>query len=110
MIQQQIEQIKAKVENTDGMPPETKAELLNLLASLEVQIGGLAETHADDAHSVATFAAASTHEATRSEPKPELLQSALSGFTGSAAGLEASHPKLAEVVNAIAVTLSNMGI
>ena len=53
---------------------------------------------------------ASTHEATRAEKKPKLIEAALNGLTASVESFEASHPKLAEVVNQIAIRLSNMGL
>jgi hypothetical protein len=53
---------------------------------------------------------ASAHEATRTEKKPKLVEASLSGLTASVEAIEASHPKLAEVVNQIAVVLSNMGL
>ncbi|MDB6175446.1 MAG: putative cytosolic protein [Chthoniobacteraceae bacterium] len=110
MIQDHIAQIQARVENSAGMPAETKADLLNLLAALKSEVGTLSETHEEAASSVARFAAASAHEATRTEQKPELLEAALSGLTKSVDGLENSNPELTQIVNRIAVTLSNMGI
>ncbi len=110
MIQQQIDQIRSKLENSSGLTPEAKADLLQLLADLKSQVEVLSETNEEGAHSVTTFAHASAHEATRSEKNPELLESAIGGLTNSVVGMETSHPKLAEVVNRIAVALSNMGI
>jgi Domain of unknown function (DUF4404) len=110
MIHEHIEQIQAKVHNAKGIPDETKADLLKLLSELRAEVGVLSETNEEDAHSVARFVAASTHEATRTERKPELLEPALQGLTSSVNGLATSHPQLADIVNRIAVTLSNMGI
>src|SRR4051794_13290185 len=110
MIHNHIEQIQARLESAPGMPEETRAELLHLLSQLRGEVGALAQTREEDASSVAQFAAASTHEATRAEQKPELLEAALHGLTASVDGLETSHPELTQVVNRIAVTLSNMGI
>ncbi len=110
MIQDHIEQIQARLQNATGMPEETKAELLNLLAALRSEVGALSQTDEEAASSVARYAAASTHEATRSDQEPERLEEALSGLTASVEGFENSHPELTQVVNRIAVTLSNMGI
>jgi hypothetical protein len=110
MIQDQIDQIEKRLQDAAGLPPETRTELLKLLAELKVQIRELSKSNAQDAESVTGFAAASAHEATRSPRQPAELDSAIQGLTGSVVGLEASHPKLAEVVNQIAMILSNMGI
>jgi len=110
MIQDQIRQIENKLENTTGLSPESRAELVSLLAELKVQISELSKTNSEGARAVAGYAAASAHEATRSPRQQEELDTALEGLTGSVTELEASHPRLAEVVNRIAVTLSNMGI
>ncbi len=110
MIHEQIQQIESKLRGADGLSAETRADLLGLVAVLHREIDVLSQTRAEDAHSVTGFAAASAHEATRQEKKPALLESALDGLTESVAGVEVSHPKLAEVVNQIAVALSNMGI
>ena len=110
MIHEHIEQIQAKLQNADSIQPETRTELLNLLSQLKAEVGTLSQTHEEDARSVTGFVAASAHEATRKEKKPELLEHALQGLTSSAKEIATSHPQLADVVNRIAVTLSNMGI
>jgi hypothetical protein len=110
MIQDHIEQIEEKVQKTAGLSSETKSELLNLLSELKVEVSNLSKTNQEDARSVAHFVAASAHEATRMERKPEQAGAALRGLTASVEGLEGSHPELTALVNRIAVTLSNMGI
>jgi hypothetical protein len=110
MIQNRIEQIEAKIRGAQNVPEDVKGELLNLLATLRSETGDLANTHPEDAQSIAQFADASAHEVTRSERKPELLNAALQGLTSSADGLEASHPRIVEAVNRMALILSNMGI
>ena len=50
------------------------------------------------------------NEATRTEKKPKLIEASTNGLRDSVEAFEASHPKLAEVVNQIAVSLSNMGL
>jgi hypothetical protein len=81
-----------------------------LLAALKDEVGALAKNHEEDAHSIAGFVDASAHEATRAAKQPKLVEASLNGLTASVEAFEASHPKLAEVVNQIAVRLSNMGI
>lgn len=110
MIQDRIDKIEAAVKGAPTLPAETRAELLTLLGDLKSEVGKLAATSDDDAHSIAGFADASVHEAIRSEKKPALASTALKGLTESVEGFEASHPRLVQVVDRIAVTLSNMGI
>src|SRR5438105_4573704 len=110
MIPEHIEQIEAKVEAAKNISDETRKELLGLLSALKSEIGPLAKTHDEDAESIARFADASAHEATRTEKKPELIDAAVKGLSSSVEGFETSHPTLVQIVNRIAVVLSNMGI
>ena len=110
MIEDRIQQIETRLRESGQVSDETRAELLKLLAALKGEVGTLARGHEEDARSLARFVDASAHEATRSEKRPKLVKAALSGLTASAESFEASHPKLAQVVNQIAVVLSNMGL
>jgi predicted TIM-barrel enzyme len=110
MIQDRIDKIQATVNGAQNLPEATRAELLRLLAELKTEVAPLAEAHGEGAQIIAEQAAASVHEATRSEKDAALADAAIGGLTASVEGFEASHPQLVQVVNRIAVTLSNMGI
>ena len=110
MIQDRIAKIESTLQSAPNLSPETKQELLALLAELKAEVAPLSATHGEDAASIARFADASVHEATRSERKPEQTAAALSGLNASVQGFEASHPRLVQIVDRIALTLSNMGI
>lgn len=110
MIHDRIEKIEATLNTAANLSPDTRAELLRLLAELKSEVAPLTSTHDEDAESIAHFAGASVHEATRAARKPDQADAALKGLTASVEGFEASHPRLVEVVNRIALTLSNMGI
>jgi len=110
MIEDRIRKIQARLEDSQNIPADSKAELLKLLAALKDEVTDLATSHEEDARSIAGFVDASAHEATRAEKKPKLVEASLNGLTASVESFEASHPKLAEVVNQIATLLSNMGI
>ena len=110
MIEDRIQRIEARLQESGSIPEETKAELLKLLAALRQEVGTLDRSHEEDARSIERFVDASAHEVTRAEKRPKLVDAALNGLTASVEEFEASHPKLAEVVNQIAVRLSNMGI
>ena len=110
MIEDRIQKIEARLKESANIPEATRAELLKLLAALKEEVGTLTQSHEEDARSIAKFMDASAHEATRAEKKPKLVEASLNGLTASVESFEASHPKLAEVVNQIAVVLSNMGL
>jgi F0F1-type ATP synthase membrane subunit b/b' len=110
MIHDRIDKIEATLRDATNLSSETRHELLKLLADLKAEVASLTATHSEDADSIARFADASVHEAMRSERKPEQAATALKGLSASVEGFEASHPKLVQIVDRLAVTLSNMGI
>ena len=110
MVQDTIEKNEAKLTDNQGIKPENRAELVNLLRQLKSEINALAETNAECAQTVAGFTEVSTHEATRAQKNPELLDLSLKGLSRSVTEFEGSHPALVAVVNRIATVLSNMGI
>ena len=110
MIQDTISKIEERIRAAEAVGGENKAELLKLLAALKSEVSGLSQTHSEEAQSIAGFTAVSTHEATREEPNPELVNLSLKGLSSSVQGFEESHPRLVQVVNSICTTLSNLGI
>lgn len=110
MIKDTLQKIEARLQQTEALAPEKRAELTALLATLKQEVAELHKTHADDATSIAGFTELSAHEATRAEKNPVLLQHSLDGLKGSVEGFEESHPQLVQSVNAICTTLSNLGI
>lgn len=99
---------RLRLSSTLGEPQ--RAELLRLMQDLKSEVHSLADSDPDHAHSIASFADLSTHEATRGERQPALLQHAVGGLSSSVTGFEQAHPKLTEAVNRLAVLLSNMGV
>jgi hypothetical protein len=110
MIEDRIQKIEARLQESSNIPESARAELLKLLGALKDEVGTLARSHEEDARSIAKFMDASAHEATRAEKKPKSIEAALNGLTASVEAIETSHPNLAQVVNQIAVVLSNMGL
>ena len=110
MIQDRIDKIETAVHGAANLPDETKQELLALLSELKAEVAPLHDTHGEDAASIARFADASVHEATRSEKKHDQAAAAVTGLSASVVGFEASHPRLVQIVDRLANTLSNMGI
>jgi len=110
MLQHTIDKIEERLRKAEAINEENKAELLNLVSTLKVEISDLSKTHNEQAESIAGFAELSTHEATRQEMNPELLKLSIEGLGSSVRGFESSHPRLVNVVNDICSMLSNLGI
>jgi Mg2+ and Co2+ transporter CorA len=110
MIDDTVSKIEARLRDAGSVSDEKKRELLQLLGTLKSEVANLSKTHGEQAQSIAGFTEMSAHEATRSEQNPELLNLSLKGLTSSVEGIEKSHPRLVQIVNAISNTLSNLGI
>jgi hypothetical protein len=110
MIEDTIGKIEARIQSSDAIKEERRTELLQLLGTLKSEVAELSKTHGEQAQSIAGFTELSTHEATRTEQNPDLLELSLKGLGSSVSGFEQSHPRLVQIVNAISNTLSNLGI
>jgi len=110
MIEERIRTIEARLRDSAHLSEATRQELLELLEALRREIASLPESQKEEGQSIARFAEVSTHEATRPESRPRLLQAALEGLTGSVEEFEASHPELTSTINRMALILSNMGM
>lgn len=110
MIEDTIGKIEARIQAADAIKDDRKQELLQLITTLKSEVVTLAQTHNEEAQSIARFAEISTHEATRDQQNPQLLKFSLSGLTTSVEEFEKSHPQLTHAVNAISRALANLGI
>jgi len=110
MLHDTIGQIEAKLRDAGSLKPGQREELLQLLATLKSEVAGLSKTDAEQARSIAAYADVSAHEAMREQKNETLLEHSVAGLRASVAGFEKSHPKLVDIVNRIATTLSNLGI
>jgi hypothetical protein len=110
VIEETITQIEARIEKAESLNDAKKKELLDLLATLKIEVSELSKTYAEHTRSITGFTEVSIHEALREEKNPQLLKLSLQGLSTSVEGLESSHPKLVGVVNSICFTLSNIGI
>ena len=110
MIQDRLDKIEERLKQSNTVKESDKAELLNLLTTLRMEIADLSQTHHEQAESIAGFAELSAHEATRSEKSPALFDLSLEGLTSSVQGFEISHPRLVGVINSFCTYLANMGI
>ncbi len=110
MIDETLSRIEKTVASTKTVDEEKKRELLRLVSTLKGEIGSLAETHRDQAQSIADFTQVSTHEATREEKNPDLVQHGLDGLATSVERFEATHPGLVNAVNNLRQVLANIGL
>ncbi len=110
MIQDRLDQIEAKVQGASNIPDDTKAQLLSLIGDLKTEVVALAATHGDEAEAITHYTHATAEEATGAGKEPEKMDAALTGLAGSVSGFEATHPRLTQIVNRLADTLSNVGI
>ena len=110
MIEDTISKIEARIQSAEAIKEDRRHELIQLLGTLKSEVAELSKTHEEQAESIAGFAEVSTHEATRTEQNPQLLNLSLQGLSSSVRELEKSHPRLVQIVNAISNTLSNLGI
>ncbi len=110
MLEQTLRKIEERLRGAGSIDSGQRSELLELVGALKEEISALEGSQPEHARSIAGFADLSTHEATRDAKRPELLSHALGGLTSSVQGFEQAHPRLTEVVNRLALLLSNMGV
>ena len=110
MKDEQIEKIQSAVESAGHIPDDKKSELLGLLSKLKLAIAKASQTHQDHAEKIARLVAASAHEATRAERKPESTSNLLRELKNSVQNFEASHPQLVALVTEYTTFLSALGI
>jgi plasmid stability protein len=110
MIPDRIAQIEATLRNAANIPDATRQELLDLLASLKAEIAPLAATHGASVEQIAGSADAAVQAAVHREEQPEEAAQAAEGLVASVRDFEASHPQLVQIVDRLAVILSNTGI
>jgi hypothetical protein len=107
MIRDTISKIEARLQGANACSDEVRAELLQLLGELKREIRTVDE---EQALSIAGHTEHVTVQATGEARNPELLKRSIQELSESVDGFEKSHPRLVEVVNRIATTLSNIGI
>ena len=105
-----LKDVEMTIRQSDAIESDKKAELLRLLSTLQSEIVALEPAHAEHAARVVGFTERSMHEAIRQTKDPQLIALATQGLSASVEELEVSHPQLVQVVNAISMLLSNMGI
>ena len=110
MTDEHIEKTKSAIESAENIPPDRKAELLDLLSKLKPAITKVSETHQEHAQRIVQLVEASAHETIRAEKKPEHTNRLLHELKQSVDNFEASHPELTAFVTKYSAVLSAMGI
>jgi hypothetical protein len=96
MIRQHIDQLEARIRNATGITDAQRAELLGLVNAMRTE----SESIPSDPNAIA--------KPVGQDNRP--LNEMMGEINESVAELEASHPRLAQLTNQVAVVLSNMGI
>ena len=110
MIQDRIAKIEATLSSSPNIPAETRQELLTLLAELKAEVTPLAATHGEQVQSITELTDTALGNAALGQKPSGESAEALEGLASSVRDFEASHPKLVQIVDRLALTLSNMGI
>ncbi len=110
MISERLDRLEATLRNNTGIPESTRQELLELLAGLKAVVVPLADTHGESAQAIAGSAEAAVQAAVSHESGPVQTAQAVEGLAASVREFEVTHPRLVEIVDQLALTLSNMGI
>jgi broad specificity phosphatase PhoE len=97
MIEETIRQIEARLNAATSLTPEARAELLGLLAGLRAEAAQLP-------------ASERAAEPNAGAAEPESMQEHAERLRSSVEEFEESHPKVVQLVNHIANTLSGLGI
>ena len=103
MVEDRIRNIETRVQASANLPDSAKEELLELLVALRAELRGVEKERLERAEEASARDAAA-------HAKSESLDDALGGLTATVTGLEATHPRLAELANRLALALGNMGI
>jgi Domain of unknown function (DUF4404) len=96
MIDRHIDHLESRIRNAEGLSEERRTELLGLLESLRREAASLPPQ--------------AQGKAEADVPADRPVDDVVSEIQGSLAGFEASHPKLTDLTNQVAMVLSNMGI
>jgi len=110
MLKDTLSKIEAAITRLETLDSARKEELGILLQKLKSEVEGLPESQQDKASSMANFAQAAVHEATRETVDEKLKELSINGLGHSVKSFEASHPVLVDTVNDICLMLSGIGI
>ena len=110
MIKDTLSKIETIISRVGELDSPDKAELLALLGKMKAEITALPVSRTEEASSLANFAQAAAHEASRKNGDERLRELSIEALSRSVKSFEASHPALVDTVNDICLMLSRIGI
>ncbi|HBA60625.1 MAG TPA: DUF4404 domain-containing protein [Elusimicrobia bacterium] len=110
MLKDTISKIESAIGRLGTLDDQKKGELTALLNKLKAEVSTLPASQMEAANSMANFAQAAAHEATRETGNERLKELSIEGLGHSVKNFEASHPVLVDTVNDICIMLSRIGI
>ncbi len=110
MIEDRIQKIEDRIQAASHLPPELKAELLDVTAQLRKELLELHSQSSEKAHAVTELTETSANHATNPENNVPSIEKAIQELNESVEEFEVSHPDLAAALNRMAMILANMGI
>lgn len=111
MSAETIKEIEEKIQNNAALGKAKKAELLELMGNLKLELKQLQKTDSGKAQEIADLAGASTQKAFDALAAVEVSsETPLKELETSVEEFEVSHPRLVRVINRICIMLSSIGI
>ena len=110
MISERLAKLEAMLRDSVSIAEVTRQELLDLVAGLKAEVAPLEASHGESAHEIAGNAETAVRASVSREAEPEQAAQAVQGLAASVREFEATHPRLVEIVDQLALTLSNLGI
>jgi hypothetical protein len=110
MISERLARLEDTLRNDGTIPESARRDLLELLAGLKSEVAPLVESHGDTAQAIAGSAEAAVAASIQKKDDPAKAAGAVAGLAASVRTFEASHPRLVEIVDQLALTLTNLGL
>jgi hypothetical protein len=110
MISGRFARLEDTLRNDSTIPEATRVELLQLLADLKAEVAPLVDTHEDTAHAIAGSAEAAVTTSMQERNDPALTAGTVASLKASVRAFEGTHPRLVEIVDQLALTLTNLGL
>ncbi len=106
-----IKKIEEKIQNNAALDRNKKAELLELMGNLKLELAQLQKTDSSKARAIAELAETSTQKAFEALTAVDVsTETPLKELETSVDEFEVSHPRLVRIINRICIMLSSIGI
>lgn len=106
-----INKLEEKIQNNESLEQGKKAELLELMGHLKLELEQLQKTDSRKARTIADLAETSTQKAFDALNAVDISsETPLKELETSVEDFEVSHPRLVRIINRICIMLSSIGI